>query len=221
MAKGFKDEDGKFHPTERTNGMSSSQVLRKNQANENVDNNNAMQLKIKKLQKENWTQNELDEALILLNSKIDEKRKVKGESDISFRVKGIFSEFSSDRSRDPRFTGINIKFEFPSNQTKKLIASNLSRLDEVATWASEILDSNVGSNDRNEQSKQERVKKSDAFAKSLSPNLESFSDASGITGTIKNVGFTITDNEIRLGVFNDKQKEKILKAVVKILEEDE
>ena len=50
MAKGFKDKDGKFHPTEKSHSGISSMQLRKNKSNDDVDIE-----KVKKLQKQKIT----------------------------------------------------------------------------------------------------------------------------------------------------------------------
>jgi len=50
LAKGFKDKDGKFHPTEKSHaGMSSKQVIRKNVSNENIDSGKVRQLQEQKI----------------------------------------------------------------------------------------------------------------------------------------------------------------------------
>ena len=50
MAKGFKEKDGKFHPTEKSHSGISSMQLRKNKSNDDVDIE-----KVKKLQKQKIT----------------------------------------------------------------------------------------------------------------------------------------------------------------------
>jgi len=50
LAKGFKDKDGKFRPTEKSHAdMSSKQVIRKNVSNENIDSGKARQLQEQKI----------------------------------------------------------------------------------------------------------------------------------------------------------------------------
>jgi len=87
LVKGFKDKDGKFHPTEKKKGLSSSQVSQSSKE-PNPDTKKADELKNKKLT--NKVELEFD-----FNNEAEEKH---------FRVKGVEAR--------PEFDGKTVPVEF-------------------------------------------------------------------------------------------------------------
>ncbi len=72
LAKGFKDKDGKFHPTGKSHSGISSMQLRKNQSNDDVDIE-----KVRKLQKQKITLKDFIKSGNFLEDEV-ERRAEKG-----------------------------------------------------------------------------------------------------------------------------------------------